>query len=86
MSSFFWVAIMKIEERILFSIFHDIDEFYSCFHLREDTRNTIYTDKMEFHVVATKLYHQGWKLEEISRIVDISTEVLEEKMLEQRKR
>ena len=34
-----------------FTLFHDTDEFYSCFHLREDTRNTIYTDKMEFHVV-----------------------------------
>ena len=34
-----------------FTLFRDTDEFYSCFHLREDTRNTIYTDKMEFHVV-----------------------------------
>ena len=34
-----------------FTLFHDTDDFYSCFHLREDTRNTIYTDKMEFHVV-----------------------------------
>ena len=34
-----------------FILFHDTDEFYSCFHLREDTRNTIYTDKMEFHVL-----------------------------------
>ena len=34
-----------------FTLFHDTEEFYSCFHLREDTRNTIYTDKMEFHVV-----------------------------------
>ncbi|MCI9080483.1 MAG: hypothetical protein HFH68_16515, partial [Lachnospiraceae bacterium] len=25
--------------------------FYSCFHIREDTRNFIYTDKMEFHVI-----------------------------------
>ncbi len=26
-------------------------EFYSCFHLREDSRNTLYTDKIEFHVL-----------------------------------
>lgn len=26
-------------------------DFYSCFHLREDTRNTLYTDKIEFHVL-----------------------------------
>ena len=39
-----------------FTLFKDTKEFYSCFHLREDTRNTIYTDKMEFHVVElTKL-------------------------------
>ena len=34
-----------------FTLFHDTDEFYSCFHLREDTRHTLYTDKMEFHVL-----------------------------------
>ena len=39
------------KERQIAGIFHDTDEFYSCFHLREDTRNTIYTDKMEFYVV-----------------------------------
>ena len=27
--------------------------------------------------IAMKLYHQGWKIEDISGIVDISTEVLE---------
>ncbi len=27
------------------------DDFYSCFHLREDTRNILYTDKIEFHVL-----------------------------------
>ena len=27
------------------------DDFYSCFHLREDSRNTLYTDKIEFHVL-----------------------------------
>ena len=179
-----------------FTLFHDTDEFYSSFHLREDTRNTIYTDKMEFHVlelpklpkelqedssdmllwakfinaekkeefdmlaakspyvqsayeqlqrisqnkakrleyearekairdynqlmyeaeergreqgiqqgrkegikqgveqgiqqekleIATKLYSQGWKIEDISRIVDVSTEVLKEKIVEKMKR
>lgn len=34
-----------------FTLFHDTDEFYSCFHLREDNRHTLYTDKMEFHVL-----------------------------------
>lgn len=34
-----------------FTLFHDTDEFYSCFHIREDNRNTLYTDKMEFHVI-----------------------------------
>ena len=33
--------------------------------------------------IATKLYRQGWKIEDISGIVDISAELLEEKMLEQ---
>lgn len=27
------------------------DEFYSCFHLREDNHHFLYTDKMEFHVI-----------------------------------
>ena len=34
-----------------FTLFHDSDEFYSCFHILEDTRHTLYTDKIEFHVV-----------------------------------
>ena len=39
-----------------FTLFSDTDEFYSCFHIREDKRHTIYTDKMEFHVLEfTKL-------------------------------
>ncbi len=29
----------------------ECEEFYSCFRLREETRNTLYTDKMEFHVL-----------------------------------
>lgn len=38
--------------RILdFKLLSDTESFYSCFHLREDTRHTLYTDKMEFHVI-----------------------------------
>ena len=32
--------------------------------------------------IAAKLYSQGWKLEDISKIVDISTEILKEKVVE----
>jgi len=39
-----------------FTLFKDTKEYYSCFHIREDTRNAILTDKMEFHVIElTKL-------------------------------
>ena len=34
-----------------FILFRDTPEFYSCFHIAEDTRHTLYTDKMEFHVL-----------------------------------
>lgn len=34
-----------------FELFPDETDFYSCFHIREDTRNFIYTDKMEFHLI-----------------------------------
>ncbi len=34
-----------------FILFTDDENFYSSFHIREDTRYTIYTDKMEFHVL-----------------------------------
>ncbi len=34
-----------------FTLFNDTEEFYSCFHLLEDNRHTLYTDKMEFHVL-----------------------------------
>ena len=29
----------------------DAKPYYSCFHIREDTRGFLYTDKMEFHVI-----------------------------------
>ncbi len=39
-----------------FDLFQGQKDFYSCFHIREDTRNFLYTDKMEFHVIElTKL-------------------------------
>ncbi len=34
-----------------FDLLKGESEFYSCFHLREDTRRTLFTDKLEFHVV-----------------------------------
>lgn len=34
-----------------FTLFPEESDFYSSFHIREDTCNFIYTDKMEFHVI-----------------------------------
>ena len=34
-----------------FTLFPEEAEFYSSFHIREDNRNFLYTDKMEFHVI-----------------------------------
>ena len=34
-----------------FTLFKEDENFYSCFHILEDTRHTKYTDKMEFHVI-----------------------------------
>ena len=34
-----------------FVLFPKETEFYSCFHIQEDTRHFLYTDKMEFHVI-----------------------------------
>ena len=34
-----------------FTLFPKETEFYSRFHIREDTRSFLYTDKMEFHVI-----------------------------------
>jgi len=34
-----------------FVLFPKTEEFYSRFHILEDTRHTLYTDKMEFHVI-----------------------------------
>jgi len=34
-----------------FELFKDTREFYSSFHLMEDKRHTVYSDKIEFHVI-----------------------------------
>lgn len=34
-----------------FTLFKGEPDFYSCFHIREDTRHFLYTDRMEFHVI-----------------------------------
>ena len=34
-----------------FILFPEGQDFYSCFHIWEDTYHTLYTDKMEFHVL-----------------------------------
>ena len=34
-----------------FTLFKEDKNFYSCFHIMEDTRHIKYTDKIEFHVI-----------------------------------
>lgn len=34
-----------------FDLFRGETEFYSCFHVREDTRDVVYFDDVEFHVI-----------------------------------
>lgn len=34
-----------------FVLFPEETAFYSCFHIKEDTRHFLYTDKMEFHLI-----------------------------------
>lgn len=34
-----------------FELFKDTSGFYSSFHLMEDKRHTVYSDKIEFHVI-----------------------------------
>jgi len=36
---------------LYFKVFEDTKKSYSCFHIQEDKRNTVLTDKMEFHVI-----------------------------------
>ncbi len=44
-----------------FSLFKGRTDFYSCFHIREDAHNFLYTDKMEFHVVELPKLPEEWK-------------------------
>lgn len=34
-----------------FELLNDTTNFYSSYHIREDKRHTIYTDKIEFHII-----------------------------------
>lgn len=42
-----------------FILFGNETEFYSCFHILEDTRHFLYTDKMEFHVIELPKLSKG---------------------------
>ena len=42
-----------------FILFEDEPEFYSRFHILEDTRHFVYSDKMEFHVIELPKLTEG---------------------------
>ena len=44
-----------------FDLFQGETEFYSCFHIREDTRHFLYTDRMEFHVIELPKLPLEWQ-------------------------
>ena len=44
-----------------FTLFPKEPEFYSCFRIMEEKRHTIYTDKMEFHVIELPKLPKEWK-------------------------
>lgn len=44
-----------------FILFENQENFYSRFHILEDTRHFIYTDKMEFHVIELPKLPKEWK-------------------------
>lgn len=46
-----------------FILFPKESEFYSCFRIMEEKRHTIYTDKMEFHVIELPKLPEEWKEE-----------------------
>ena len=46
-----------------YMLYPDIPEFYSCFHISEDTRGTLYTDRFEFHVLELPKLHSKEKPE-----------------------
>ena len=43
-----------------FELFQGEREFYSCFHIREDSRHFLYTDRMEFHVIELPKLPREW--------------------------
>ncbi|WP_044296368.1 Rpn family recombination-promoting nuclease/putative transposase [Robinsoniella peoriensis] len=46
------VLVKCIQISILdFAFLKDTDQWYSCFHLREDQRGSLYSDKLEMHVL-----------------------------------
>ena len=51
-----------------FVLFSDDSNFYSCFHIWEDTRHTIYTDKLEFHILELPKLPKG--------LIEGSTDIL----------
>lgn len=42
-----------------FILFQGETEFHSCFHIREDRRHFLYTDRMEFHVIELPKLPEG---------------------------
>ena len=48
--------------------------------MKQGIQQGIQQEKLE---IAIKLYHPGWKIEDIAGIVGVSAEILEEKMVKQ---
>lgn len=41
----------KARKGLIAAFLQDTDQWYSCFHLREDQRGSLYSDKLELHVL-----------------------------------
>ncbi|WP_394918613.1 PD-(D/E)XK nuclease family transposase [uncultured Robinsoniella sp.] len=41
----------KVRKGLIAAFLKDTDAWYSCFHLREDQRGSLYSDKLELHVL-----------------------------------
>jgi len=52
-----------------FTLFHDTPDYYSCFHLWEDMRHTLFTDKVEFHVLELPKLPEEWKTSSDDRLL-----------------
>jgi len=50
-------------------LFHDTPDYYSCFHLWEDMRHTLFTDKVEFHVLELPKLPEEWKASSDDRLL-----------------